>query len=240
MARKTKEEAQETRNRLLDTAEIVFNERGVSRTSLAEIAEAAGVTRGAIYWHFKNKLDLFNAMMERVILPVEEVTEEFADGQIADPVCNIRDRSVAILKDLGRNPQMQRVFDIMSHKCEYVDDMAPLKDRHLEGRGRCVQHVEEGFRQAIRKGRLPKGTDARLAAVGLHALIDGLIMNWLLDPKYFSFERDAERMVDTYLHGLGVCAAAPVKGKGAPAKPAKAATPASPAKAPRKKSAMAG
>ncbi|MBL8522861.1 MAG: TetR family transcriptional regulator, partial [Betaproteobacteria bacterium] len=70
MVRRTKEEAQETRNRLLDTAEHVFNERGVSRTSLAEIAEAAGVTRGAIYWHFKNKLDLFNAMMERVILPV--------------------------------------------------------------------------------------------------------------------------------------------------------------------------
>ena len=73
MARRTKEEAQETRNRLLDTAEHVFNERGVSRTSLTEIAEAAGLTRGAIYWHFKNKLDLFNAMMERVTLPMEEV-----------------------------------------------------------------------------------------------------------------------------------------------------------------------
>jgi TetR/AcrR family transcriptional regulator, acrAB operon repressor len=211
MVRRTKEEAQETRNRLLDTAEHVFNERGVSRTSLAEIAEAAGVTRGAIYWHFKNKLDLFNAMMERVILPVEEVTEEFADGSIEDPVGNIRERSIAILKDLGKNPQMQRVFDIMSHKCEYVDEMAPLKDRHLEGRGECVMHIEEGFRHAIKKGCLPKSTDPRLAAIGLHALIDGLIMNWLLDPKYFSFERDAEQMVDSYLRGLGVCGMAPVK-----------------------------
>lgn len=205
MVRKTKEEALETRNRLLDTAEVVFNERGVSRTSLAEIAEAAGVTRGAIYWHFKNKLDLFNAMMERVILPVEEVTEEFADGRTADPVANIRDRSVSILKDLGRNPQMQRVFDIVSHKCEYVDDMAPLKDRHLEGRSKCLGHIEEGFRQAIGKGCLPSTMDTKLAAIGLHALIDGLIMNWLLDPKYFSFERDAEKMIDSYLRGLGVC-----------------------------------
>jgi TetR/AcrR family acrAB operon transcriptional repressor len=54
MARKTKEEAQETRNAILDAAELVFQEHGVSHTSLAEIAAAAGVTRGAVYWHFAN------------------------------------------------------------------------------------------------------------------------------------------------------------------------------------------
>ncbi|MBV5333220.1 TetR family transcriptional regulator, partial [bacterium] len=66
MARKTKEEAQETRKAILDAAETVFQERGVSRTSLAEIATAAGVTRGAIYWHFANKAELFDAMIQRV------------------------------------------------------------------------------------------------------------------------------------------------------------------------------
>ena len=58
MPRKTKEEAQETRQRILDAAERVFQMQGVSRTSLAHIADAAGVTRGAIYWHFRNKADL--------------------------------------------------------------------------------------------------------------------------------------------------------------------------------------
>ena len=204
MVRRTKEEAQETRNRLLDTAEHVFNERGVSRTSLAEIAEAAGVTRGAIYWHFTNKLDLFNAMMERVTLPMEQLTGEFADASLNDPVGHIRNQSLAILKSIDKNPQIQRVFEIMSHKCEYVDDMAPLKGRHLEGRSECVSQIEASFRNAIRKGQLPAKVNARHAAIGLHALIDGLIMNWLLDPKYFSFGRDAEKMIDTYLRGLAV------------------------------------
>ena len=54
MARRTRDEALETRNTILDTAERVFSERGVSHTTLADIAAAAGVTRGAIYWHFKN------------------------------------------------------------------------------------------------------------------------------------------------------------------------------------------
>jgi TetR/AcrR family acrAB operon transcriptional repressor len=220
MVRRTKEEAKETRNRLLDTAEHVFNERGVSRTSLAEIAETAGLTRGAIYWHFKNKLDLFNAMMERVTLPMEEMTDRFDDSELADPVAHIRERAIAVLKDLDRNPRMQRVFDIMSHKCEYVDDMAPLRDRHMECRSECVGNIEDGFRDAIRKGALPKTVDPRLAAIGLHALIDGMIMNWLLDPAYFSFERDAEIMVDTYLHGLAIAPA--VKNAPSRRKPPKA------------------
>jgi len=62
MARKTKLEALETRERLLDAGEVVFRQRGVTRTSLAEIAAAAGVTRGAVYWHFKDKAALFHAM----------------------------------------------------------------------------------------------------------------------------------------------------------------------------------
>ena len=60
MARKTKQEAQETRQHILDVALRLFSQQGVSSTSLGEIAKAAGVTRGAIYWHFKDKSDLFN------------------------------------------------------------------------------------------------------------------------------------------------------------------------------------
>ena len=57
--RKTKEEAYQTRCNLLVAALSVFYERGVAQASLDEIAKAAGVTRGALYWHFKNKEDLF-------------------------------------------------------------------------------------------------------------------------------------------------------------------------------------
>ena len=70
MARKTKEDALVTRELILDAAERVFHLRGVSRTSLQEIAKDAGLTRGAIYWHFENKGELFHAMMERVTLPM--------------------------------------------------------------------------------------------------------------------------------------------------------------------------
>ncbi|WP_141397381.1 TetR family transcriptional regulator, partial [Polaromonas sp. AER18D-145] len=76
MVRRTKEDALATRHKLLDAAEHLFQAQGVSRTSLQDIARRAGATRGAVYWHFKDKADLFNAMMERVTLPLEKTFQD--------------------------------------------------------------------------------------------------------------------------------------------------------------------
>ena len=76
MVRRTKEDAQETRNRILDAAVEVFNRQGVAQTSLNDIAAEAGVTRGAIYWHFANKVALFDAMINRLICPLQINSED--------------------------------------------------------------------------------------------------------------------------------------------------------------------
>src|SRR5258706_330493 len=95
MARRTKEEAQETRNRLIDAAERVFQEKGVAHASLEEIAAAAEVTRGAIYWHFKDKAELFDAMMQRVVLPV--------DAMLAGADCCEEANPLELLRRATRN-----------------------------------------------------------------------------------------------------------------------------------------
>ncbi|MES2354189.1 MAG: TetR family transcriptional regulator [Pseudomonadota bacterium] len=202
MVRRTKEEAQETRNLLLDTAEHVFQEKGVSRTSLNDIAKAAGLTRGAIYWHFTNKADLFDAMMGRVTLPVEEMQKRVMDKTIADPLSQVRACALNILNRVATDVQCQRVFEIVSHKCEYVDEMAQVHERHVEGRAQCLKKIEQGIRNAVDKNQLPATTHARHAAVGLHALIDGLISNWVLDQSYFRLAVEAEKIVDIYINGL--------------------------------------
>ena len=219
MARKTKLEADETRSLLLDTAELVFNEKGVSRTSLNEIAEAAGLTRGAIYWHFKNKADLFDAMMERVTLPMEEMVGRSGDQSIEDPLAYIRACSLNVLVRTATDEQLQRVFDIVCHKCEYVGDMVLMRDRQLECRNACLSQVEEGIRRAIDKGQLASTVNPRRAAIGMHALIDGLIANWVLDPGYFSLAKEAEGMIDIYLAGMGAKPAKPVNTRVASGRP---------------------
>ena len=93
MARRTKEDAQVTRNRILDTAVAVFNHKGVAHTSLNDIAKEAGVTRGAIYWHFENKVAMFDAMIERLICPLLINAEDREARIAADPLQFIEDAS---------------------------------------------------------------------------------------------------------------------------------------------------
>lgn len=203
MVRRTKEEAQATRKLILDTAEVVFHERGVARTSLNEIAQAAGLTRGAIYWHFKDKADLFNAMMERVTLPLEQTAHRSDDASLDDPLAYMRAAFLHALHLTATDPQVRRVFEIATHKVEYVDELKGVRDRHLAIRDECLLHAQRGITLAMRRGLLPRRIPARAAALGMHALIDGLIQNWMLDPDAFDLERVGRQVFDAYLAGLG-------------------------------------
>ena len=64
MARKTKQEAQVTRESVLVAALDLFSEKGYSRTTFDAIAKKIGMTRGAVYWHFDNKPALLAALIE--------------------------------------------------------------------------------------------------------------------------------------------------------------------------------
>ena len=206
MARRTKQEAQATRSHILDTAELVFEQRGVSGTSLHEIAKAAGVTRGAIYWHFEDKADLFNAMMERATMPLEEGGVcGFEKNDLT--LAQMRDGFVAVLRQVVADPQMKRVFGIATHKVEYIGEMDAVRERHLSIRNGCLADVERTLKQAIKRGELSRRMPARAAAVGLHALLDGLLQNWMLDPTGFNLVKVGTQVLDAYLAGLATEAA---------------------------------
>jgi TetR/AcrR family transcriptional regulator, acrAB operon repressor len=202
VVRRTKDEAQETRNRILDAAEHVFSERGVSRTSLEDLAQAAGVTRGAIYWHFKDKSDLFAAMVNRVTLPMEAMVARSSDETVEDPLASLKACAVTCLKRTATDPQCQRVFDVVTHKCEYLGEMEGVMGRISSIQKGCVDRSEQAIRNAIKKGLLPAHVNPRLAAIGLDAMLFGLISNWLANPGYLPLERHAEALIDNYLDGL--------------------------------------
>jgi TetR/AcrR family acrAB operon transcriptional repressor len=202
MVRRTKEEALETRDRILDTAEQVFCERGVAGTSLADIADAAKLTRGAIYWHFRNKGDLFTALLDRVALPMEDMIRKAADESTADPLGSLRACCVHVLRRTVDDLQCRRVFEILTRKCEYVQEQDGLAERILQCRAQGLQMMELALRNAVRKGQLPRHLHPRRAAVALHAYVDGLIYDWLIDPESFALGKEAEILVDLYLDGL--------------------------------------
>ena len=62
--RRTKEAAEETKQKIIDAAVELFETNGYNATRIEDIAEKTGMTRGAVYWHFKNKDDLYVSIFE--------------------------------------------------------------------------------------------------------------------------------------------------------------------------------
>ena len=204
MARKTKEDAIATRNGLIDAAERVFSEKGVSRASLGDIAEAAGTTRGAIYWHFKDKVDLFDAMMDRVTLPLEQGYAEFEARADLEPVQRLRAVMALVLRSVASDERTRRVFEIALYKVEYVSELAAVRERHLAASEGFTRQLARDFALAAEAQGVALAMPPGEAAIGLHALFDGLIRNWLLSDGGFDLLAVGKGGVDSYLLGVGL------------------------------------
>ncbi|ACC69669.1 TetR family transcriptional regulator [Paraburkholderia phymatum] len=202
MVRRTKEEAQETRTRILDAAEQVFSEKGVSRTSLADIAQTAGVTRGAIYWHFANKGELFTEMFDRVLLPLDELKAASVDPNEADPLGRLIEICTVCLRDTANDPHRRRVFDILFHKCEFVEEMGPVMARYQNTMREGLTNIQTCMRNAISKGQLPADMNVPVAASMVHAFISGSLKDMLFVPEVLDFGRHARQMVESMIDAL--------------------------------------
>jgi TetR/AcrR family acrAB operon transcriptional repressor len=204
MARCTKEEALATRHRLLDAAECMFAEKGVSRTSLHDIAQAAGVSRGAIYWHFKNKADLFNAMMERIRLPMEDALHQIGQDGGQDPLDELRGVVLDAMRKISSDDRTRRVYEVATLKVEYVDELLAVKARQLQTQTNWVCQMQRSQQEGAARRGVPLRVPPPMAAQGLHALAAGLIHTWLLAPQAFELVGVAEMAMDAYLAGLGL------------------------------------
>lgn len=200
MARRTKEEAQATRTALLDAAERLFQQHGVAGTTLNDIAQEAALTRGAVYWHFTDKADLFNAMLERVALPKEELAPP-ATACTAPVLPKLRQRMSELMVRIEADAQLQRVMEIMLLKSEYVDAMAAIRERRLQMRTDFREGLEAFLRAAQKHGEVRRDVPVAVQAIGLHALLDGLLQDWLLERRHDLRSRGM-KLVDVYLDGL--------------------------------------
>lgn len=198
--RRTKEDAEKTRLAILDSAERLFLERGVAHTSLDQIARDAGVTRGAVYWHFQNKGHLFHEMLNQVRLPPEQLAERLQRAGDEQPLRVLRDTCVEAVENLALDEHKLRIFTILLHRCEFTDDMREAAERHELFVQRFIDLFERQFEAD--QNRLRPGVTPRLAARALHALVIGMFTDWTRDTSLFAPHDAIQTMFDALFHGL--------------------------------------
>jgi len=204
MVKRTREEALQTRDQLLDAAEAVFNKKGVSQTTVNDIACAAGMTRGAVYWHFKNKVDLFNAMCDRITLPLESMSEANASDEVTDPLGELQKTTHYLFQLVASDIHTRRVFDILFNKCEFVAELGPILTRDQRVRRQFERRSERTFRNAIQRGQLATHINPRLAMHAYHSFITGILRCWLLQPDSFDLQHEGVRMINSFFEMLSL------------------------------------
>ncbi|MBM3617134.1 MAG: TetR family transcriptional regulator [Alphaproteobacteria bacterium] len=202
MVRKNKEDTEKTRELLLDAAESVFLEKGVGSASLEEIAKRAGVTRGALYWHFENKAALFGAVHERAKAPLDAFFDEEMQSA-KDPIEALRASTIHVLQLLATDERMRNVFSIIMFRCEKPDEMSIAQNCcPVQKRMDVLAKFGRGFVKAHEEGRLVEGMTPELAAFALHAYVCGIFNDYLRYNDNRDLKKSAPSLMNIFFAGV--------------------------------------
>lgn len=200
MVRKTKEEAEKTRKQIIDAARAVFHQHGVGRSTLEKIAKAAGVTRGAVYWHFKDKSELFFAMREDVFVPMHERIDAILFSPSYDnPLDAIEASQKEFFRVLEDCAVVREVFEIMILRCEYVDEFACVQVEANRPALEYFGRINKVYQRAAEKGMLREGFSPEVAALDTWAFTSGLLHLLLACKLDGEMVRQIPQMITTHM-----------------------------------------
>ena len=210
--RRTKEAAAQTRATIVEAGLECFDRHGIAGTTLYDIAAEAGVTKGAVYHHFKGKRAILHELRDQFTLPLLDQ----ADTAL------LRDNDVAALERIERflrdvieglecDERKCRVLAVMMFKCEYVDDLAEELAGGLRHNLRLIKAFEGAYASARDEGLLAAGVEPEIAAIETAMFFTGLLRLWLLHGPRSALRRNAKAALAEHVRSRG---AAPLRAPG--------------------------
>jgi TetR/AcrR family transcriptional regulator, acrAB operon repressor len=202
MVRKTKEDAEITRQHIINAARSLFSQNGVSKTSLEKIAKHAGVTRGAVYWHFENKAELFHAMREQVFLPLIDRIDGtlLASDYEKNPLTRIENFLLSTIHILNTDEATRQTYEIFMTKCEYVDELGEVLQQIMNNCSDIVGKIEQVYQEAHAHGLINTNHCPADLAMDTHLFFSGLLHMWVKDVHSISFRKQAEDLIKTHIN----------------------------------------
>lgn len=201
MARRTKELSDKTRQAILDAAFEIFARKGFTRTCLQDVALAAGVTRGAIYWHFRDKVDLFMALSEKIEAEAATRPEDIEREQV--PSLEVaREKILRYLAHFETRDRYAVFYEMVNYRTEYTAKLQPILDRQISNRRRVLRAFEGILERLRSEGRVSLDINPARGALSLMAFLTGIIAMWVFDPHAFG-GITLPAILDEYLGTLG-------------------------------------
>ena len=199
--RRTKEEAAVTRATLLKTALTVFSAKGYSAATLDDVAKAAKMTRGAIYWHFKSKADLYNTLVQEVSARGAAVVQQAVaeGGTLIEILRRVFVRQCALIEE---DKEARAVMELALFKTGLDPELQAGRKKQLEAGNALITGITDAMRQGVAQGVLRSDIDPADMARAFIAFENGAIQVWLASPKSFSLKTSAESFSDILIAGL--------------------------------------
>jgi TetR/AcrR family acrAB operon transcriptional repressor len=199
--RRTKDEAAVTRSAVVKAALSVFSAKGYAATTLDDVARAAEVTRGAIYWHFKSKADLYNTLLQefsaRGAAVVQQAVAE--GGTLIEILRRVFVRQCALIEE---DPEARAVMELALFKTGLDADLQAGRKQQVEAGNALLAGITDAMRQGAAQGVLRSDIDPADMARAFIAFENGVIQLWLTTPDSFSLKRSAESFVAILIAGL--------------------------------------
>lgn len=198
--RRTKEEAARTRGAIVEAALACFDRHGIAHTTLEQIAAEAGVTKGAVYWHFRGKREILRAIREELSLPLLDRADctLLNSGERA-PLERIARFLEGMLETIETDARTRRALTVMQYKCEYADELAQELDDMNRNNDRLMKALEQTYQAARKAGALTAALTPRLAALDTLAFLAGLVRISLLDRTRNGMRKNASALIRAHV-----------------------------------------
>lgn len=199
--RRTKEEAEITKQNILTASLEVFSRKGYMATRVEEIAKQANVTTGAIYHHFGGKSALYIALIEMSSARSNQLAQQIVE-EGGTPLTVLRRLLVRLFEFAEEDKEYRAVLELFLNKTEFSPEIAIITEQTLEGRRQLAKFFSNLIKEGIKAGEFHPDASPEDAALTLVGFLNGMGLIWVQDPEHFSIKERAENLVDSFLSGI--------------------------------------
>ncbi len=200
--RRTKEAAAETREQLLNAALVCFRRQGYSVTTLDDIARQAGTTRGAIHWHFGNKVELFNTLVHEQYARAATIFSKIHELGEGSPMQQLRQLLIHWLSYVEEDEDFRAMLELLTLKTEVGPELMGGLQENVQGQRRSLEYFASLIRSGIERGEVRPEVEPNTAARAALGMVNGITSLWLMDTTAFSLKGIAQDTVDLFLHSI--------------------------------------